>query len=68
MDVMHGRQCEAGLLLSTLYSCHAGLPYGKAAITLLEAQNPVLTPFFAATTPGGGAFRTAGIWRMDQLV
>lgn len=66
MDGMHGRQREAGLLLSTLYSGHTRLPCGKAAISPLEAQNPALTPFFAATTSYGRAFRTAGLWRMDQ--
>lgn len=68
MDVMHGRQRDGGLLLSALYSDHAGLPCGKAAISPLEAQNPVLIPFSKATTFYGGAFRTLGVWRTDQQV
>lgn len=68
MDVMHGRQREGGLLLSTLYSDHAGLPCGKAAISPPEAQNPVLKPLSAATASYGGAFRTLGVWRADQQV
>lgn len=62
MDVMHGRQREAGLLLSTLYSGHTGLPRRKAvAISSPESHDAVLTPFFAATTSCSGAFRTAGV-------
>lgn len=68
MDVMHGRQRGGGLLLSTLHSGHAGLPCGKAVISPLEAQNPVLIPFCAAATACGGAFRTSGVWRTDQQV
>ena len=45
MDVMHGRQREAGLLLSTLYSGHTGLPCRKAvAISSPESHDAVLTP------------------------
>lgn len=62
MDVMHGRQREAGLLLSTLYYGHAGLPHRKSvAISSPESHGAVLTPFFAATTSYGGTFRTAGV-------
>lgn len=62
MDVMHGRQREAGLLLSALYSGHTGLPRRKAvAISFPESHDAVLTPFFAATTSYSGTFRTAGV-------
>lgn len=68
MDVMHGRQCEGGLLLSTLYSSHARLPCGKVVIRPPEAQNTIFIPFFVATTSYGGAVRTSGVWRIDQRV
>lgn len=66
VDVMHGGPHEGGLLLSTLCSAHVQLPRGKVVISPLAAPNPALTPFFAVTTSRGGAFRTPGVWRMDQ--
>ena len=42
MVVMHGRQHEGGLLLSTLHSGHARPPCGKVVISSLEAPNPIL--------------------------
>ena len=64
--VTHGRPREGGLLLSALYSGHAGLPPGKAATSPPEAQDPARTAFCEATASCGGAFGTSGVWRTDQ--